>query len=277
MAAPDVTPEELRPLLFSLAYRMVGGVGEAEDLVQEAFLRFHRAPRARRSPKAFLTTVVDAAGDRPPALGARAARDLRRAVAARAAGRATPAPGPADRARTRRSRSRSWRCSSGSRPSSARSTCCTSCSATRTTRSRAIVGKSSANCRQILGARAAPRRAGTAALRAVAARARGAARALPRRRRAPATSRRWSTCSPPTPSPTPTAAARRPRRGCRSTAPAKVARLWAKLGTDSAPAALRLADVNGQPGVVAPTRTGAWSACSRSRSPAAACRRSGRW
>jgi RNA polymerase sigma-70 factor (ECF subfamily) len=31
----------------------------------------------------------------------------------------------------------------------------------------------------------------------------------------------------------------------------KVARLWAKLGADSAPAALRLADVNGQPGVVA--------------------------
>ena len=32
---------------------------------------------------------------------------------------------------------------------------------------------------------------------------------------------------------------------------AKVARLWAKLGTDQVPAAMRLADVNGQPGVVA--------------------------
>src|SRR5215208_5499425 len=58
MAATDVTPEELRPLLFSLAYRMVGSVGEAEDLVQEAFLRFHRAGEEVESPKAFLATVV---------------------------------------------------------------------------------------------------------------------------------------------------------------------------------------------------------------------------
>src|ERR687897_1207054 len=59
MAAADVTTtEELRPLLFSLAYRMVGVVGEAEDLVQEAFLRLHRAGDAVESPKAFLTTVV---------------------------------------------------------------------------------------------------------------------------------------------------------------------------------------------------------------------------
>ncbi|MGH3046955.1 MAG: sigma factor, partial [Gaiellaceae bacterium] len=34
--------EQLRPLLFSIAYRMVGSVSEAEDIVQEAFLRFHR-------------------------------------------------------------------------------------------------------------------------------------------------------------------------------------------------------------------------------------------
>jgi RNA polymerase sigma-70 factor (TIGR02957 family) len=53
--------EELRPLLFSLAYRMVGSASDAEDLVQEAFLRFHR--QARRgadiaSPKAWLSTVT---------------------------------------------------------------------------------------------------------------------------------------------------------------------------------------------------------------------------
>jgi RNA polymerase sigma-70 factor, ECF subfamily len=34
---------ELRPLLFSIAYRMVGSASEAEDLVQEAFLRLRRA------------------------------------------------------------------------------------------------------------------------------------------------------------------------------------------------------------------------------------------
>jgi RNA polymerase sigma-70 factor, ECF subfamily len=34
--------QELRPLLFSIAYRMVASTSDAEDIVQEAFLRFHR-------------------------------------------------------------------------------------------------------------------------------------------------------------------------------------------------------------------------------------------
>ena len=38
--------EDLRPLLFSIAYRMIGSVSEAEDIVQEAFLRYHRAQPA---------------------------------------------------------------------------------------------------------------------------------------------------------------------------------------------------------------------------------------
>jgi hypothetical protein len=49
MAVPQTTDtkrepvyEELRPLLFSIAYQMVGSTSDAEDIVQKAFLRFHR-------------------------------------------------------------------------------------------------------------------------------------------------------------------------------------------------------------------------------------------
>ena len=49
--------EELRPLLLSIAYRMLGSFGDAEDVVQEAYLRLHREDRVD-APKAFLTTVT---------------------------------------------------------------------------------------------------------------------------------------------------------------------------------------------------------------------------
>ncbi|WP_369260385.1 RNA polymerase sigma-70 factor [Streptomyces sp. R35] len=50
--------EELRPLLFSIAYRILGSVSEAEDAVQESWLRFAASPAQPASTKAFLSAVV---------------------------------------------------------------------------------------------------------------------------------------------------------------------------------------------------------------------------
>ena len=50
--------EELRPYLFAIAYRMLGSVAEAEDVVQEAYLRYHEADADPESPKAYLATVT---------------------------------------------------------------------------------------------------------------------------------------------------------------------------------------------------------------------------
>ena len=50
--------EELRPYLFAIAYRMLGSVAEAEDVVQEAYLRYHEGDVEAESPKAYLSTIV---------------------------------------------------------------------------------------------------------------------------------------------------------------------------------------------------------------------------
>jgi len=48
-----------RPMLFAIAYRMVGTVMDAEDLVQDAYLRWREAPETDvRTPAAYLTTIV---------------------------------------------------------------------------------------------------------------------------------------------------------------------------------------------------------------------------
>jgi RNA polymerase sigma-70 factor, ECF subfamily len=49
----------LRPLLFSVAYRMLGSASEADDVLQDTYLRWHDVDRAAVvSPKAYLTAIV---------------------------------------------------------------------------------------------------------------------------------------------------------------------------------------------------------------------------
>ncbi|MFJ9897587.1 RNA polymerase sigma-70 factor [Streptomyces sp. NPDC091280] len=50
--------EELRPLLFSIAYRILGSVGEAEDAVQETWLRYDGSATRPTSTKSFLSATV---------------------------------------------------------------------------------------------------------------------------------------------------------------------------------------------------------------------------
>ena len=50
--------EELRPLLFAIAYRILGSVSEAEDAVQDTWLRWDASSTVPRSAKAYLSTTV---------------------------------------------------------------------------------------------------------------------------------------------------------------------------------------------------------------------------
>src|SRR5262249_56101027 len=62
MAGPDeaaVTFEPHRRRLTGLAYRMLGSLSEAEDIVQDAYLRWHAAERGRvDNPRAYLSRTV---------------------------------------------------------------------------------------------------------------------------------------------------------------------------------------------------------------------------
>jgi RNA polymerase sigma-70 factor (TIGR02957 family) len=61
MTTDEELYEELRPRAFAIAYRMLGSVAEAEDVVQEGLMRLHaqrEAGEAIESPQAYLSTVV---------------------------------------------------------------------------------------------------------------------------------------------------------------------------------------------------------------------------
>ena len=59
VSARSVIFEQSRRRLFGLAYRMLGSKADAEDMVQEAYLRWHQANADEiRSPEAWLVTVV---------------------------------------------------------------------------------------------------------------------------------------------------------------------------------------------------------------------------
>jgi RNA polymerase sigma-70 factor (ECF subfamily) len=250
MAAADVTTQELRPLLFSLAYRMVGVVGEAEDLVQEAFLRLHRAGDRVAAPKAFLTTVVT-----------RLALDHLRSARVRREAYVGPwlpeplvrdtAPGPAERVEDDETLSLAFltlleRLS----PVERAVYVLHELFGYGHDEIAEVVGKSSANSRQIL----------SRARRHVE---QGRSRFEPSRQEREALLQRFLEASRAgdvaglvellaadavhyADSGGKARATRRPIHGA-----AKIARLWAKLGEDVDAYDLRAADVNGQPGIVA--------------------------
>ena len=64
MPAPDLDAdaaafEEWRPLLFGIAYRMLGSAADAEDVVQDASIRWlRRSDHAVASVRAYLVTIV---------------------------------------------------------------------------------------------------------------------------------------------------------------------------------------------------------------------------
>src|SRR5439155_22074677 len=91
MAATDcdeATFEAHRPLLFSIAYRMLGSASEAEDVVQDAWLRARQDEHADvRSPRAYLTTIVTRLSIDHLRSAERTRMEVSRSMAARTVGR----------------------------------------------------------------------------------------------------------------------------------------------------------------------------------------------
>ena len=140
-----------RSLLFTVAYEMLGSAADAEDVVQETWLRWadlgDAGGRGAR-PAGLPGADRHPAGAQPAAHAGPPARGLRRRVAARAAAD-QPGRGRGRRARRERLDRDAHRAGdAGARPSG-RCSCCARCSTSRTTRSPTAVGKSPAAVRQI--------------------------------------------------------------------------------------------------------------------------------
>ena len=131
--------EEHRSRLTAVAYRMLGSSGEADDAVQEAWLRLSRSDAERdREPAGVahhrrVPGVPEHAAGAP--LAARGAAGPRRARAGRRAGKRVR-PRARSRCSPTRSDRRCWSCSTRWHPRSASPSSCTTCSPCRSTRSR---------------------------------------------------------------------------------------------------------------------------------------------
>ena len=141
--------DELRPVAFAIAYRMLGSVSEAEDVVQEALLRVHQSLDAGEqieSPRAFVATVttrlaINECAPRVPVASAMSASGCR----SRSSPTATD--DPARHAETADSLSLAcWCCWRVSRLSSEPCCCFTMCSATGIRRSRRSSAKARTTC-----------------------------------------------------------------------------------------------------------------------------------
>ena len=250
--AHDQLLDELRPAAFAIAYRMLGSVAEAEDVVQEALLRVLRALEEGQrieSPRAYVATVTT----RLSIDQLRSARVRRETYV----GEWLPEPLVAILRATRRARprwptrcrSRSWSCSRASHRSSARCCCCATCSTTAT--GSRHDRRQERGQHPPAGRPGAPRLRSASALRGLARAARRAGAALlrgraggrPRRARGAAGRRRG-------------AARRRRRQGARPRPLAhgrsRVARTllaWMRQGARSV-ARRQPVEVNGQPGAL---------------------------